>query len=115
MDNIYYFDNSATTKTDEEVLKVMLPYFAESYGNPSSIYTFGKKARKLLEESRTIIAECIGANPEEIYFTIFLSVQQLYCFQTFIYLSNFHKYHFLRELPPNIKAAVFLVVLNRIS
>lgn len=64
-----YLDNAATTQMSEVALDALMYASRECYGNPSSIYTFGKKARKLLEESRTIIAECIGANPEEIYFT----------------------------------------------
>lgn len=69
MDNIYYFDNSATTKTDEEVLKVMLPYFAESYGNPSSIYKIGRENRRAVENSREIIASVLNCEAKEIYFT----------------------------------------------
>lgn len=69
MDNIYYFDNSATTRTDEEVLKVMLPYFAESYGNPSSIYKIGRENRKAVENSREIIANVLNCEAKEIYFT----------------------------------------------
>lgn len=69
MDNIYYFDNSATTKTDEEVLKVMLPYFAESYGNPSSIYKIGRENRKAVENAREIIASVLNCEAKEIYFT----------------------------------------------
>lgn len=64
-----YFDNAATTQMSEVALDALMYASRECYGNPSSIYTFGKKARKLLEESRAIIAECIGANPDEIYFT----------------------------------------------
>lgn len=67
MDN--YFDNAATTKTDEEVLKVMLPYFSENYGNPSSIYKIGRENRKAVEEAREKIAKAINAENNEIYFT----------------------------------------------
>lgn len=64
-----YFDNAATTQMSDVALEALMFASRECYGNPSSIYSFGKKSRKLLEESRTIIADCIGANPDEIYFT----------------------------------------------
>lgn len=64
-----YFDNAATTQMSEVALDALMYASRECYGNPSSKYSFGKKSKKLLEESRAIIAECIGANPDEIYFT----------------------------------------------
>ena len=64
-----YFDNAATTRTDEAVIKEMLPYFCEEYGNPSSIYKIGRTARKAVEESREKIAKVINATSHEIYFT----------------------------------------------
>ena len=64
-----YFDNSATTKIDEEVLDVMFPYLKESYGNPSSIYKLGRRNKKALDETRKIIAKTINCNANEIYFT----------------------------------------------
>ena len=64
-----YLDNAATTKTDEEVVKAMLPYFTESYGNASSVYEFGNKNKIALSDAREVIANSIGAKPEEIYFT----------------------------------------------
>ena len=67
MDN--YFDNAATTRTDDEVLKEMLPYFSQSYGNPSSIYKIGRENRKAVEEAREKVAKAINAEPNEIYFT----------------------------------------------
>ena len=68
MDN--YFDNAATTRTDDEVLKEMLPYFSQSYGNPSSIYKIGRENRKAVEEAREKVAKAINAEPNEIYFTV---------------------------------------------
>lgn len=68
MKNIY-LDNSATTKTDEEVVKAMLPYLSENYGNPSSIYSIGQTARKAVEESRETVASILNCSPNEIYFT----------------------------------------------
>ena len=67
MDN--YFDNAATTRTDDEVLKEMLPYFSQSYGNPSSIYKIGRENRKAVEEAREKVAKAINVEPNEIYFT----------------------------------------------
>lgn len=68
MKNIY-FDNSATTKLDEEVLKEMMPYLTEDYGNASSIYRLGRESRKAIEEAREKIAKAINSEPNEIYFT----------------------------------------------
>lgn len=68
MKNIY-FDNSATTKTDEKVLESMMPYLSENYGNPSSIYKIGRENKKAVEESREKIAKILNCKPEEIYFT----------------------------------------------
>lgn len=64
-----YFDNAATTKVDERVVKEMLPYFTENFGNASSQHDFGIKAKETLEKSRRIIAKSIKANPGEIIFT----------------------------------------------
>ncbi len=69
MEKIRYFDHAATTPTKEEVVREMLPYFSLNYGNPSSIYSIGRKARKVVEESRQKVAKAIGANNKEIYFT----------------------------------------------
>jgi cysteine desulfurase len=67
--NQIYFDNAASTKVDERVLKEMLPYFTEKYGNASSVHEKGMEAKRALEDSRSIIAKAIGANKDEIYFT----------------------------------------------
>ena len=64
-----YLDNNATTQTDEEVLKAMLPYFVENYGNPSSIYKIGRENRKAVEEARKKVATALNCEPDEIYFT----------------------------------------------
>lgn len=67
MDN--YFDNAATTRTDDEVLKEMLPYFSLDFGNASSIYSLGRHNKKVIENSREKVAKAINANTKEIYFT----------------------------------------------
>lgn len=64
-----YFDNAATTKVDEKVVKEMLPYFSEIFGNASSQHDVGIKAKEALERSRKIIAKSIKANTGEIIFT----------------------------------------------
>lgn len=69
MSRLIYLDNAATTQVAPEALDAMLPYFTEYYGNPSAIYGFAGKAKGAVEEARRILAEGIGAKPEEIYFT----------------------------------------------
>lgn len=66
---IIYFDNAATTKVKNEVVKEMIPYLNEEYGNPSSIYQIGRKAKKAVEISREKVASLINADKNEIYFT----------------------------------------------
>ena len=69
MKKIIYLDNAATTKTAQEVVDEMLPYFTEQYGNPSSIYSVGANAKKAVGQSRDLIADTLGAKSNEIYFT----------------------------------------------
>ncbi|MCG8539984.1 MAG: cysteine desulfurase NifS [Clostridia bacterium] len=64
-----YLDYSATTPIKKEVLDEMMPYFSELYGNPSSIYSFGREAKKALDFARDRIAKAIGATSKEIFFT----------------------------------------------
>ena len=64
-----YLDHAATTPTHPEVVKAMLPYFAEAFGNPSSIYSYGQEAKEAVQEARARVAELIGARSEEIVFT----------------------------------------------
>ncbi len=66
---LIYLDNAATTKTAEEVVEAMLPYFTEHYGNPSSVYRFSQKNKEAITKARETIAEALGAKTEEIYFT----------------------------------------------
>ena len=69
MDRTVYADNAATTAVSPQVLEAMLPYYKEVYGNPSSLYSVGKKAKAALEEARETVAACLGAGAGEIYFT----------------------------------------------
>jgi cysteine desulfurase len=64
-----YLDYAATTPTHPEVVKAMLPYFSEAFGNPSTIHSCGQQARGAIEEARSKIAQLIGAKDEEIVFT----------------------------------------------
>lgn len=64
-----YFDNASTTKVDEKVLKTMIPYFSDKFGNASSVHDKGREARNAMEKSRKIIAKSINAKSNEIYFT----------------------------------------------
>lgn len=64
-----YFDHAATTATDKIVVKTMLPYFTDIFGNPSSIYKIGREAQVVINESRKKIADLIHAMPENIIFT----------------------------------------------
>ncbi len=67
--NTIYLDNNATTRTAPEVLEAMLPFFKESYGNPSSIHRFGGMVKAHVERAREQVAALINASPEEIFFT----------------------------------------------
>jgi cysteine desulfurase len=64
-----YFDNNATTQVDPEVLQLMLPFLQDQYGNPSSAYSFGKKAAKAVNIARAQIADLLRCEPSEIVFT----------------------------------------------
>ena len=64
-----YMDNGATTRVTEPVMAAMQPYFCEIFGNPSSVHGFGRQARKAVEAARAQVANAIGAQPREIYFT----------------------------------------------
>jgi cysteine desulfurase len=67
--NIKYFDHAATTKLSSDVLKEMIPYLTEEYGNPSSIYSLGRNTKKAIEDAREKVANVFKADAKEIYFT----------------------------------------------
>lgn len=69
MKKLIYLDNAATTKTAPEVVEAMLPYFTENFGNPSSVYGFAAKNKEAITKQREVIADALGANANEIYFT----------------------------------------------
>jgi cysteine desulfurase len=84
-----YLDNAATTTLDPRVLEVMMPYLTEKFGNPSSIYSYGRETRLAVENARKSVAKILNAHPAEIFFTsggtessntaIFASVRDLGC------------------------------------
>lgn len=65
----FYFDNAATTKIKPEVLKAMMPYLTEEYGNPSSLYSIGRSSKRAIENARQEVAKLINCDKSEIYFT----------------------------------------------
>ena len=69
MKKLVYADNAATTKLDDEAFEAMKPYLLNDYGNASQPYSFSRASKKALKNARQTIAECINAQPEEIYFT----------------------------------------------
>lgn len=84
-----YFDNAATTPIDPTVFEAMTPYFTEHFGNPSSIYSYGRENRLAIEKARKSVAASLHAHPSEIFFTsggtessntaIFASIKELGC------------------------------------
>lgn len=67
--NRYYFDSAATTALDPQVLEAMMPYLQNKYGNPSSIYSYGRETRLAIENARKSVAKILNAHPAEIFFT----------------------------------------------
>jgi cysteine desulfurase len=67
--NRIYFDNAATTVLDPQVLETMMPYLTEKFGNPSSIYSYGRETRMAIESARKTVAKILNAHPAEIFFT----------------------------------------------
>ena len=64
-----YLDNAATTPLDQSVLETMMPYLTEKFGNPSSIYSYGRETRMAIEQARKTVAKILNAHPAEIFFT----------------------------------------------
>lgn len=64
-----YFDNAATTSLDPEVLQAMMPFFTEKFGNPSSVYSYGRETKIAIENARKSVAKTLNVSPGEIFFT----------------------------------------------
>ena len=89
MMNRIYLDNAATTAINPSVLEAMMPFFTEKFGNPSSIYSYGRETRMAIEQARKSVAKILNAHPAEIFFTsggtessntaIFSSIRDLGC------------------------------------
>lgn len=69
MKEYVYADNAATTRLSDKAFESMLPYLQNEYGNASQLYSFARLPKKALKEARQVIANCIGAHPDEIFFT----------------------------------------------
>ncbi|MGE5106856.1 MAG: cysteine desulfurase family protein [Sphingobacteriales bacterium] len=67
--NRIYFDNAATTSLEPQVLEAMMPYMTEKFGNPSTIYSYGRESRLAIENARKSVAKILNAHPAEIFFT----------------------------------------------
>jgi cysteine desulfurase len=68
MNQRIYFDNAATTSLEPQVLEIMMPYLTEKFGNPSSIYSYGRETRMAIETARKSVAKILNAHPAEIFF-----------------------------------------------
>jgi cysteine desulfurase len=69
MGDVIYLDHASTTPADPEVVAAMLPWYSEGFGNPSTVYSLGLKSAQAVQQARDSIAQSIGAEPDEIYFT----------------------------------------------
>ncbi|HNL83395.1 MAG TPA: aminotransferase class V-fold PLP-dependent enzyme, partial [Chitinophagaceae bacterium] len=67
--NRIYLDNAATTSLDTEVLNAMMPFLTTNFGNPSSIYSYGRESKLGVENARKTVAKILNAHPSEIFFT----------------------------------------------
>lgn len=88
--NYIYADNAATTKLAPEALEAMMPFLSDEYGNPSSLYSFSRSAKKALADARSAIAECIGASPKEIFFTSGGTESDNWAINNFVF-AEFHR------------------------
>lgn len=83
-----YFDNSATTSIKSEVLNEMMPYLTTEYGNPSSLYSIGRKSKKAIENARKQVAELLNCDAKDIYFTAGGSESNNIALKAFAYANN---------------------------
>ena len=86
--NIIYLDNSATTRIKSEVLDEMMPFLTTEYGNASSLYSIGRKAKKSLENARKQVAELLNCKPTEIFFTSGGSESDNLALKGFVYANR---------------------------
>ncbi len=87
-----YFDNNATTQVDPEVLQQMLPFLQDQYGNPSSAYSFGKRAAKAVNVAREQIADLLRCEPSEVVFTSCGTESDNSAIQSALLLDRDHKH-----------------------
>lgn len=122
MNQRIYFDNAATTTLDPQVLEAMMPYLTDKFGNPSSIYSYGRETRMAIENARKSVAKILNAHPAEIFFTsggtessntaITASVRDLACTHIISSAIEHHAtLHTVEELRCRGEAAVSYVQL----
>ena len=86
--NIIYFDNSATTKINTEVLNKMIPFLTTKFGNASSLYTIGRKSKRAIENARKQVAQLINCKQNEVYFTAGGSESDNLAVKGFVYANR---------------------------
>lgn len=93
--SVIYLDNAATTPVWPEVIEAMLPYYKENYGNPSGIYEFAAERKKEIQRARKTIADSLGAEEQEIYFTSGGTESDNWALQSAITMSDQRKKHMI--------------------
>lgn len=83
-----YFDNSATSRTDDAVIAAMLPFMKEHYGNASSLHSFGREAKRAMDDARASVARLINAEPSEIIFTSGGTESDNFALKGFVYANR---------------------------
>ena len=90
-EKMIYADNAATIKLDIDAFEAMKPFLLDEYGNASQPYSFARKPKQALKEARAIIAQCINAEPEEIYFTSGGTESDNWAIKGFAFSDSVHK------------------------
>ena len=88
---VIYADNAATTQLDTDAFEAMKPFLLENYANPSGAYSYSKKAKQAIKAARKTIAECINAEPEQIYFTSGGTESDNWAIKSFAFADNGHR------------------------
>ena len=110
-----YLDYAATSPIDTEVLKAMQPYLTKHFGNPSSLYSIGKEARKAVETAREQVANAINAKPEQIFFTSGASESNNWVCSNFDrVLCSPYEHHSILNRPNTIEMRTFAPLANDI-